>query len=232
MSTSIKTSERVINITSKKDPYFEAREEWNERYGNYIVSAKNWRLTAIINSVVALVAVIGAIYIGAQSKLVPYVIEIDKLGQVSNISFAERSQPADPKMIKSLLMRWIIDFRAVSADPIVQKAATNRLYKFIPRGSATLEKVNAYYKENSPFTIGLNETIEIQLIGHPLPLSSESWQAEWYETKRSLTGSVKSRSRYKAVMMVAINPPKDESGLDLDNPLGLFIKQVDWSQQL
>ena len=52
-----------------KDPYVLAREEWIDRYGDYIASAKNWRSVAVITSLVALVSVGGLAYVGAQDKV-------------------------------------------------------------------------------------------------------------------------------------------------------------------
>lgn len=214
-------------------PYEAAKREWNERYGDYIARAKNWRLVAIISSITTLVAVCGVVYIGAQNKLVPYIVEIDKLGQVSNVTYAEQVKPENPRLIKASLKRFIADFRSVSADPVIQKAAIDRLYKMIPQGSASLEKINGHYKENSPLLVGQSATVEVELIGHPLPQSAQSWQVEWFETKRNLSGAVIApRARYKAVLMVEQHTPADEQALDLDNAIGLFVTDLNWSQQL
>ena len=56
---------------SGKSPYLAARDEWNERYRDLIVAARNWRLLAVTSSVVALVAVLGLIVIGAKPKVIP-----------------------------------------------------------------------------------------------------------------------------------------------------------------
>lgn len=214
-------------------PYMAARREWNERYGDYIASARNWRFMAIVLAMISLILAAGAIYIGSQSKRIPYIVEVDKLGQVVNVSHAERAPANSPRVTKGMLMRFISDWRAVSPDAVVQKAATDRLYKLVPQGSATLEKINAYYRDNSPYVIAQSMTVSVEPIGLPLPLSEQSWQIEWWETKRNLSGAVISRTRYKSVAMIAFAPPKDESqSLDMDNAIGLFVTDLNWSQQL
>ena len=175
----------------------------------------------------------GSIYIGSQSKRIPYIVEIDKLGQVSNVTRAEKVNVDNPRVIKAMLARFIVDWRSVSPDAVIQKAATDRLYKMVPQGSPSLERINDYYRENSPYKVAQSNTISIEPIGTPLPLSDQSWQIEWWETKRSLTGAVLSRTRYKGVLMIVFNPPKDENeSLDLDNPFGLYIVDLNWTQQL
>lgn len=227
------TSVSHMNEPTAETPYMAARREWNERYGDYIAQAQNWRFMAFIVGLIAVILAFGAIYIGAQSKRIPYIVEVDKLGQIVNVAPAEKSMANSPRITKAMLNRFVIDWRAVSPDAVVQKAATDRLYKLVPQGSAALERINGYYRDNSPFVVAQSTTVSIEPIGTPLPLSEQSWQVEWWETKRNLAGAVISRMRYKAVMMVAFNPPKDENqALDLDNPIGLYVTDLNWSQQL
>ena len=56
------------------NPYLDARREWDERYGDALARASNWRRAAFAALAVALVAVVGIAHIGAQSKIEPYVI--------------------------------------------------------------------------------------------------------------------------------------------------------------
>jgi type IV secretory pathway TrbF-like protein len=149
------------------------------------------------------------------------------------VAYAEKSSASNPRLIQGMLKRFIVDFRNVSSDPVVQKQATDRLYKMVPEGSASLERINAYYKENSPFVIGQTGTVQVELIGNPLPASDKSWQIEWYETKRTNTGAVLGKPiRYKAIIAIAIYTPNDDQVLDLDNPIGLYVPELNWSQQL
>lgn len=226
-------SDISISRNGAETPYMAARREWNERYGDYIASARNWRFIAMVLGIVSLILSAGSIYIGAQSKRIPYIVEVDKIGQVVNVSPAERTSVNSPRIVKAMLMRFIIDWRSVSPDAVVQKAATDRLYKMVPQGGASLEKINSYYRDNSPYVVAQSQTVSIEPIGAPLPLSEQSWQVEWWETKRNLTGAQLSRIRYKGVLMIAFNPPKDENqALDLDNPIGLYVIDLNWSQQL
>ena len=73
---------KVEEKGSGKSPYLAARDEWNERYRDLIAAARNWRLLAVTSSVVALVAVLGLIVIGAKPKVIPYIVAVDNLGKV------------------------------------------------------------------------------------------------------------------------------------------------------
>src|SRR3981189_2183228 len=92
--------------------YIAARREWNERYGSYIAQAHAWRLTALASIGVAFVAGAGAVWIGAQNRVVPYVLQTARLGAAIAISRADISPPADPRLIRSQLARWVDDVRS------------------------------------------------------------------------------------------------------------------------
>src|ERR1700759_5740441 len=89
--------------------YLAARREWNDRYGSYIAQAHAWRLTALASLGVAFVAVVGVVWIGAQNRVVPYVVQTDKLGDALAISRADVAAPAEPRLIRAGLARWITD---------------------------------------------------------------------------------------------------------------------------
>ena len=73
------------------NPYLNARRTLNEYNGALIQSRHMWQAAALLALMVAIGAVGGVIYIGSQSKFVPYVIEVDKLGQTAAVRRADRA---------------------------------------------------------------------------------------------------------------------------------------------
>lgn len=67
-------------MSANNNPYLNARREWDDRYGDALSRARNWRVAAIIALGVAGVSVAGVAYINAQSKVQPFVVAIDTLG--------------------------------------------------------------------------------------------------------------------------------------------------------
>jgi len=49
-------------------PYLAARREWNERYGDHVKSAHQWRLAAFGSIAIALASVGGLVAVSMQSK--------------------------------------------------------------------------------------------------------------------------------------------------------------------
>src|SRR6185436_4398268 len=126
-------------------PYLEARREWNERYGDYISQARNWRFVAVLCCIIAIVSVLGVSYIGAQNKIVPYVVQVDKFGAAVAVGPADKSSGVtDQKIIKSFVGRFVTDWRTVTIDRVAQKEAVVRLYSMLPTGSTSQTKMNEF----------------------------------------------------------------------------------------
>jgi len=218
-----------VVAASLSNPYFDARREWNERYGEYIQQAQQWRLLALVCAAVALVSVGGVVYIGAQSKVVPYVVEVDKLGIAAAISPAEKVATVDARIIRAYLARFVTDWRTISVDPVAQKAAIDRVYAMLPNGSAALTKINEHFKSDNPFVAAAKHRVAVN-ITDILKISDQTWQIEWQEVTRDLRGQLTSSVRVRASIIVGVTSSTDER-LMLINPLGIYATDLNWSRQ-
>jgi type IV secretion system protein VirB5 len=215
---------------NEPNPYINARREWVERYGDYITQARNWQIAATAGIITAIILSVGLVVSITQNKITPYIVEVDKLGQVAAIEPAGEFKKLDAKVIKSSLAHFIENSRSVIADPIVQKKSLENIYAFLPKSSAPLAYLQEYINNNNPFKLAESKTIEVE-ISTILSISEQSWQVEWFETSRDLQGNINGKTKWKSVLTVEFNPPTTEKAI-LSNPLGLFITQLSWVQQL
>jgi len=222
----MKTSEHAADAAALETPYLSARREWNERYGDYIARARSWRWAAFGAIAVALALAIGVVWQGAQSKVVPYVVEVDKLGDAVAVARADRATSADVRVIKAQLAAWIVDVRSVSSDPLAQKAALARSYA-MTAATATLF-LNDYYRQHSPFSQNRTVAVSVDAV---LPISTQTYQIQWSEDGRDLQGRALATTHWLASVTVAFDPPTDERGV-LSNPLGLYVTGISWTQHL
>jgi type IV secretory pathway TrbF-like protein len=223
-------STRNAAVQREANPYLEARREWNERYGDYIQQAHNWRVMALISGLVALIAVFGVAYISSRSKVVPYVVEVDRLGEVAAIKQADRAPTVDSRIIKAYLARFVADWRTVTIDRQAQKGAIDRVYAMLPNGSIAVSKLNDFFKGQNPFARAAKETVAVA-VTNILPISDKTWQVEWQEVTRDSRGDVQANVHLKVSIMVGITPTTQEK-LILINPLGVYVTDLNWSQQL
>jgi type IV secretory pathway TrbF-like protein len=175
---------------------------------------------------VSLVLAVGVAWQAAQSKVVPYVVEVDKLGDAVAVARADRAAPADVHVVKAQLASWIVDVRSVSSDPLAQKNALSRAYA-LTSATATIV-LNDYYRQHSPFAQSRTVAVGVDAV---LPISAQTYQIQWSEDARDLQGRDLATTHWLASVGVAFDPPSDERGI-LSNPLGLYVTGISWTQHL
>jgi type IV secretion system protein TrbF len=212
-------------------PYIDAQTVWLERYGSYIQQAFNWRLLAILESIALCAAVFGLIYIGSQSKYVPYVVAVDKIGLPIGVKIADHADTPDDRLVRAQLANWIETARAVTTDPEAEKQNIDRVYAMVAAQSEAKTYLDAWYSGgHSPFDEARAGTVDVH-IAWLLPSTPQSWQVQWSETIRDAKGDAVSTEQWAATIGVAIAPPQDESTI-LKNPLGLYITSLSWVRKL
>ena len=224
------TQTEVKEEGSGKSPYLAARDEWNERYRDLIVAARNWRLAAVTSGLVALVAVLGLIVIGAKPKVVPYIVAVDNLGKVVGQGTAVQASVADDRLKRAALWSWVQDWRMVSSDAAVEKNAIERVYAQIGNGTPAARRISDAYRDGSPLKLAQTETVSVD-VRALYASSKDSYEIEWTETTFDLKGEQLGTQNYKGVITISIHPPADE-GLARVNPLGIYVTNVSWSKVL
>ena len=204
--------------------YHAARREWNERYGDLIQAKRNWQLTAFGSLALAALLGLGLIWQGAQSRIVPYVVEVDELGQLAAVGPADRSTPADPRILRAQVASFVTSSRSVIADRTAQKRMLDQVYAFVAGAAQTF--LDDYYGKRSPFDVMKDRTISVD-IGPILELSDQTFQVQWRETARSLEGRVMGRKTFQGIFTVRVDPPRTENRT---NPLGIFITHISWTE--
>ena len=218
-------------------PYLNARREMGNMMWRLMSGERTWQVVAIAALLVALVAVAGVVHIGSQSKFVPYVVEVDKVGEVRAVQAADVARPADPRVIHAYLAKWINDARMVTPDVEVQRGAIFRVYALLAPNDAATARVNEWYnrdEEASPFKRAEKETVAIE-IASAIPQSEETWQVDWIETTRSRDGAIKGEPmRMRALITIyLVSPTPNTTEEDIrKNPLGIYIKEFSWSRQV
>ena len=219
-----KTSKDAYN------PYLAARREWDERYGNLISRERNWRLMAILSSLVALVSVGGMIRLSTKSHIVPFVVAMDSLGRTAAAGPAEETSPSDDRLKRATLFNWVEDLRTVTTDGIAQRKAIDRVYAHIASGGQAQAFISEFYRADPPQKRAASETVSVE-VRSVLPTSDRTFEVEWTETSRDLYGAVKEQGHWKAAFSIAVNPPTDERMARI-NPLGIYVTNASWGKVL
>ena len=212
------------------NPYIAARMEWNERYGSYVKAAASWRIVGITGMLMAVIGFSYALYQSTQVKLVPYIVEVDKLGTAATAGYPQQIEYADPRVVRATLGSFVTNFRSVTPDTVAQKQYIDRASAHLRSSDPATEKVNAWFRSNSPFDRAREKTVAIE-VNNIVPLSNQSYQIDWTEYERDRQGKEIATRRFRGIATVTLTPPQDEAVIRL-NPIGLYLKDFDWTAQL
>jgi type IV secretion system protein VirB5 len=208
-------------------PYQKAAQVWDERIGSARVQAKNWRYMAF-GSLILSAGFAGALVIqSARGTVVPWVVQVDKLGQAQSIAPATADyRPTDPQ-IAWHLARFIEQVRSIPADPIIVRQNWLRAYEWTTdRGAGAL---NDYARTNDPFTKVGRQQIAVD-VSSVIRASPDSFRVAWTE-RQFENGLLASTQRWTAILTIALQPPRDAERLKA-NPLGIYINAINWSREM
>jgi type IV secretory pathway TrbF-like protein len=214
--------------TSHSNLWMAAKHEWNERYGDLISRARNWRAAAFLALLLAVIEAVGLIAVSLRSKTVPFIVAVDSIGHVVAAGSADQAPVVDDRMKRAALYQWVQDLRMVISDPLVQRRSIDRVYSMIGQGSPAQMFITDWYRNHTPFDLAQTETVSVD-VSTVLPTSNRSYEVEWTETARDRAGTVVETENWKGVFTIAVNPPTDER-LAHVNPLGIYVIDASWSK--
>jgi type IV secretion system protein TrbF len=212
------------------NPYLAARREWDERFGDLISRAKNWRLLALLEAVALILAIGGLVMLANKSRVVPYIVEVDSIGRQVGGGFAAQAATADDKLKRAALYRWIADLRSITGDGVLQRQMIDRVYAGVASGSPGQVQISEFYKNDPPQTRAQSQIVTVE-VASVLPTTANTYEVDWVETTRNLQGTVQSTQRWRGSLTLIVNPPTDEQLMRV-NPLGIYVSEVNWSKVL
>ena len=215
------------------------KKEWNDRYFNMAKAIQNWQLCCL-SLMIVLVILIGVITkLATESRIEPYVVEtnngmpyamqalqpLEEMKGVKNLkNMNDIKNVKEIKIINFAANEFIMNARTVLADSAAQKTLLDKVYAF--SADRAIGYLHDYYQANNPLLNASNHTVEVTII-NSMPLSKNTWQVVWDETRRSLDDSTITKTRWIANLSYQfgqVNPH-----FITDNPFGLYFTFISWS---
>jgi len=219
--------QRYGRTPEPETPYQRAGQLWDERIGSARVQAKNWRLMAFGGLILTAGLSSALVWQSLQSRVTPYVVEVDRLGEARAVVPAEADyEPTDPQ-IAWHLAEFISNVRSVSLDPVLMRENWLTAYDFATQRASTF--LNEYARRSDPFGQVGDKSVSVQVTS-VVRASDTSFQVKWTESLFE-RGSLADTSRWTAILTVRRQPPRDAETLR-KNPLGLYVDAIDWSREL
>ena len=208
-------------------PYQRAAQVWDDRIGSARVQARNWRIMAFGSLILSAGFASALVWQSARGTVVPWVVQVDNLGQAQAITAATADyRPTDPQ-IAFHLGRFIEQTRSIPADAIIVRQNWLRAYEFTTdRGAAAL---NDYARANDPFTRVGRQQIAVE-VSSVIRASNDSFRVAWTE-RHYENGQLSRTERWTAILTIVIQTPRDAERLRA-NPLGIYVNAISWSREM
>ncbi|MGK2909630.1 MAG: conjugal transfer protein TrbF [Sphingobium sp.] len=219
--------QRYGHTPSPETPYQRAAQVWDDRIGSARVQARNWRLAAFVSLGLTGGLSAALVWQSMQSRVVPYVVEVDRLGEARSVSeVAANYRPTDPQVAWHLA-RFITNVRSASLDPVLMRRGWLEAYDFATRRGAQF--LGEYARTNDPFARVGERTVSVQVTS-VVRASDSSFQVKWTETAYE-RGVKAGTSRWTAILTTVTKTPVNADTLR-KNPLGIYVDAIDWSREL
>ncbi len=219
--------QRYGQTPEPETPYQRAGQVWDERIGSARVQARNWRLMAF--GCLAITGGLSAalVWQSVQSRITPYVVEVDRLGEVRAVSEAEAGyHPTDPQ-IAWHLSRFIANVRGRSLDPVLVRQDWLEAYDFTTKRGAQF--LGDYARAADPFASIGERTVSVQVTS-VVRASDRSFQVKWTEAAYE-------RGAQGRDAALDSDPDRRDAGPHRcghapQEPACVYVDAVDWSREL
>lgn len=221
----------------EENPYLNARQEWNDHTRTVVSDKRMWQIVGLISLFIAMACIGGMIHFASQSKFIPYLVEVNELGQVQGVGLANQAirEPKAKTVMRRELRNFVENARRVTPDNQLQNKAIQEVYFFIADGDPAKEQMDRWYTangdESSPFKRSTKELVDIE-IKSILPLTQKTWQVEWLEKVMNRKGQLKRppiRMRANITVYQSDGAASTQKELQ-ENPLGIYVYEFSWSE--
>jgi type IV secretory pathway TrbF-like protein len=215
------------------NPYLNARRNWHSQIDRAFSEKHVWQLIAVACLLIALACVAGIVYIGSKAKFVPFVIQVDRLGENVAVGPAQVAAPADARVIRASLAAFIANARLVTPDTDLQRKSIFAAYALLRGKDPATAKLSEYLSSTpdaTPFARAAKMTVSVE-VRAVSQITEYSWTVDWTETLRDRQGGlIGVPISMRAMIQIYVDPPApDSSEAQISrNPLGIWIRDYTW----
>ena len=182
--------------------------------------------------VLVVICVLAVIYVSLTANYRTYVVRVDNATGRVEMGGELKATNYSPREIEiKYFLGWFIrNMRNVPLDPVAYSKQWDNIQFFLSQGAA--KKLNELALQGKEQTkLGrIARQVEIKSI-QKQPATKSTYQVRWWEKEYSVNGTAAGeKNNYVALLTVAIEPPSKEELL-LVNPLGMKIKDFNFSKE-
>lgn len=215
-----------MQVNNLDSPYVRAQGAWDKRLGSARVQAYNWRLIAFFTLGLLSLSLMGNIYLGSQSKVMPFVVELKPTGEAGVIgSAASLSSQANENAAKFFISRFVMLAREIPADAVLIKRNMEKLFQLVSTQGKSLLAEKFRLQSPAKEFQEKNRAIKISSV---LAISDGVYQVDWFEAEYDKNGQKIAEYPMRGTFKIAWLQPQTEEQIQ-ENPLGIFVDYFSWT---
>lgn len=210
--------------------YVEAQKRANEHSDAYRKREARATRIAFVACVGLVLAIVVSLVVVGTHKPLLHVIEVDSNAQIVRTYPAELHEfRADSQLYRAALKRWVEHWRRVTPDQALAHIHIGSVFDHVVKDSHAQKVLYEWYQQNNPFDRAKNATIGIE-VTNIARITDDSWRIDWTEVHRSRSGHVSRTEKWTANVTTLLQ--KMDADQVLSNPLGLFVSELHFEEEL
>lgn len=212
--------------------YTEVTKQYLARETEMLRSKRTWQ--GIAFGLLAINAVLAIAWIGKEddTKIIPWIVQVDALGKAVASGPADSVSLENDAVVRAFLFRFVEQAKSIITDEQAMKQNFRAVYRMtVP--SVAKNYLDPWYKDTAPIQQAATISRSVRPLGF-LKQSDNTYLVEWEEEDRDKSRRVVAKSRWKAIVTIAMEPRKTQEQMEADvfNPFGIYIVNIDWSKEL
>lgn len=217
-------------VETADNRFLAARNEFSNAFGDLARGKRNWQLVAFALCGLLGIVMTGYVRLAGSARVVPYVVEVDRLGTVVAVGSADEMKIPDQRLVAAQLAQFIRSIRTVlpAAAAAAEAEILRRGYAFA--GPEAAGFLNAYFANptNDPRALGARLTRDVDVTAVLRIPRSNVWRLEWSETTQT-TDAPPERSAWEGYVTVKLVAPATAEVVE-ENPLGVYVTSLNWTR--
>ena len=210
-------------------PYLAARYAFEQLFGDLARGRRSWQSFAMAMLLANLVLTVGFAYTASQRKVVPYIVELDALGEMRSVGVLGTREVPE-RAIMAVLKQFVHNIRTVPTDARLLNIRLQDAKAHVQgRAAETLVQDLMQQREQLEQMLQRGDTRYVEEISTVLKVPGEGqlYRVAWREKMRR--GSDVMEESVEGHFQLRIEPADDEAML-YANPLGIYVTDFTWTR--
>ena len=210
-------------------PYLSARYAFEQLFGDLARGRRSWQSIALLTVLANLVLTAGFVRVVSQHTVVPYIVELDALGEMRSVGRLGM-QEVPERAITATLKQFVHHIRTVPTDARLLNVRLRDARAHVEgRAAETLMDALNQGREIMEGMLQRGDTRYVEEISSVLTVPGEEYlyRVAWREQVRM--GSDEYEEAYEGHFQLRLHAAETEDVL-YANPLGIYVTDYTWTR--